>query len=68
MPLGLLLLLVLVAFALYFDQHGSVREEKLGQPIPAAFRHRHKNNDALLLAADDDPIARPGSEVLALSE
>jgi hypothetical protein len=23
---------------------------------------------ALLLAADDDPIARPGSEVLALSE
>ncbi len=44
MPVGLLLLIVLVAFALYFDQDGSVRDEKLGQPIPAAFRHRHKSN------------------------
>ncbi len=43
MPVGLLLLLVLITFALYFDQNGSVREEKLGQPS-AAFRHRHKNN------------------------
>jgi hypothetical protein len=46
MPVGLLLFLVLVAFALYFDQHGSVPDENLGQPIPAAFGHRHKNNAA----------------------
>ncbi len=46
MPVGLLFLLVLIVFALYFDRDGSGREEKLGQPIPAAFRHRHKNNAA----------------------
>jgi len=31
MPVGLLLLFALIAFALYFDQDGSVRNEKLDE-------------------------------------
>ena len=41
MPVGLLLLIVLVALALYFDHDGSVGEEKLDEfGKPYGFRRR----------------------------